>query len=389
MGFSRITTPLEPRLEIVSDGPLRVGADLGCLVPGTSGGIVSVIEGVLTELARRPRDVELVVFATPVSKDVVGSIDPSKVVIIRAASFYETLNRHLAERRVDVLFRAYPTIERVDFPLERQIVLMPDLLHELAPEYFDATVRQQRRAAFAPPLSEAGAIATVSSYARAMIQRVPGRTADVFVMYPSVPVQFACSNSSDATDEERALVPDGEFFLYPANPWPSKNHARIVQAVQRYREETGRPTALVLTGKFDDWSGEQVAGGDGFVRHLGYVRAPLLRLLYERATALTFFSLHEGFGIPVLEAFDMGTPVLCSNVSSLPEVVGDAALTCDPTDVDAMAGVMAEVATNPGLRDLLVRRGRERLAVFTWARAADAFEEAIERVSVRVTGSGR
>ncbi len=109
----------------------------------------------------------------------------------------------------------------------------------------------------------------------------------------------------------------------------------------------------------------------------------MLRLLYERATALTFFSLHEGFGIPILEAFAAGTPVLCSNVSSLPEVAGDAALMCDPYDVDAMADAMVEIASDTVMRELLVERGKERLARFSWSDAADQLGSALDRVRVR------
>ena len=96
----------------------------------------------------------------------------------------------------------------------------------------------------------------------------------------------------------------------------------------------------------------------------------LLAELYRRSVALIYFSLYEGFGLPVLEAFQLGVPVLCSNTTSLPEVAADAALQCDSTDVEAMVAAMARIADSGELRTTLVARGRERLAGFDWGSSA-------------------
>ena len=98
-----------------------------------------------------------------------------------------------------------------------------------------------------------------------------------------------------------------------------------------------RPVQFLFTGHPNGWETFQKDFGHLPIRHLGFVRPALLRKLLESARALVFFSLHEGFGMPLLEAFDAGTPVLCSNTTSLPEVGGDAVLSCDPTDEDAMS----------------------------------------------------
>jgi glycosyltransferase involved in cell wall biosynthesis len=82
-----------------------------------------------------------------------------------------------------------------------------------------------------------------------------------------------------------------------------------------------------------------------------------------------FPSLYEGFGLPPLEAMAAGAPVISSNVSSLPEVVGDAAILIDPTDAGAIAAAMARVLGDPQLRDEMIRRGRERVAAFSWERS--------------------
>jgi N-acyl-D-aspartate/D-glutamate deacylase len=105
------------------------------------------------------------------------------------------------------------------------------------------------------------------------------------------------------------------------------------------------------------------------VRFLGFVSTDTLAALYQLAQVFVFPSLYEGFGLPPLEAMANGTPVITSNVSSLPEVVGDAALLIDPMDSGSIADAMHRVLTDPALRADLVRRGRERVKAFSWDRS--------------------
>ena len=102
----------------------------------------------------------------------------------------------------------------------------------------------------------------------------------------------------------------------------------------------------------------------------GYVSNACVRRLYRRADAFIFPSLSEGFGLPVLEAFHSGTPLLCSNATSLPEVAGDAALYFDPLDPNAIAEAMVRFYEDPALAQRLVEKGAERLHAFSWKRTA-------------------
>ena len=198
-----------------------------------------------------------------------------------------------------------------------------------------------------------------------------------------MPTDFGEATSAAASQDERALVPAGDFFLFPANLWPSKNHERLLEAFDLVCERTDTPVALVLTGALTGSEELLNRHRNLPITHLGYVSPALLRLLYERATALTFFSLYEGFGIPLLEAFSVGTPVVCGNRGSVPEVAGDAALMCDPTDVGAMSSLMMQVMGDSSMRSLLIARGKERLRVFTWSTAAEQLAGGIERVVAR------
>src|SRR5262249_39666835 len=161
-----------------------------------------------------------------------------------------------------------------------------------------------------------------------------------------------------------------DFFIYPANLWPHKNHRRVLQAFERCLRGVGRPVELVFTGHPRGW--EELARDFPAlpIRHLGFVRRGFLQILLARARAPLFFSLFEGFGMPLLEAFAAGPPVACSNTTSLPEVGGDAVLTCDPTDPAAMSDLMGRVLADQPLRDRLTARGRERLALYSWHASA-------------------
>ena len=103
----------------------------------------------------------------------------------------------------------------------------------------------------------------------------------------------------------------------------------------------------------------------------GYLPDDALALLLKHATVFVFPSLYEGFGIPVLEAMVAGVPIACSNVASLPEVAGAAALFFDPTSIEDMTKALTSLLTNPTLRDDLVTKGRENLKLFSWANTAE------------------
>ncbi len=115
------------------------------------------------------------------------------------------------------------------------------------------------------------------------------------------------------------------------------------------------------------------------VRFVEYVGAEDLEGLYALASAFVFPSLHEGFGLPVLESMRRGVPVACSSASSLPEVGGDAVRYFDPLDVVDMAAALVELLTDRGLALRLVEAGTARAATFTWERTAELTLEAYER----------
>ena len=176
-----------------------------------------------------------------------------------------------------------------------------------------------------------------------------------------------------AVQSRYALTPG--YLLFVGTLQPRKNVGRIVEAFGRLPAQTSAGRQLVIAGKAG-WRADDLvatlrtAGGAGRVRWLDYVDANDLRALYQGAAGFVFPSLYEGFGLPVLEAFASGVPVITSTTTSLPEVAGDAALLVEPTDVDAIAGAMASILEDSVLAGRLRTAGLARARTFTWARCA-------------------
>ncbi|MFQ5596309.1 MAG: glycosyltransferase family 4 protein, partial [Anaerolineae bacterium] len=177
-----------------------------------------------------------------------------------------------------------------------------------------------------------------------------------------------------------------EYVIHVGTLQPRKNLHRLLDAFERL-PNTQYPipnTQLIFAGKpgwqIDDLVARATAMTDR-VRLLGHVDQQDLPALISSARALAMPSLYEGFGFPVLEAMACGTPVVASNVSSLPEVAGDAALLVDPHDTDALADALAHILTDEDLRAELRRRGLQRARQFTWQRAAQQTLTILESVA--------
>jgi glycosyltransferase involved in cell wall biosynthesis len=195
---------------------------------------------------------------------------------------------------------------------------------------------------------------------------------------------FIESSGAEAEEKRRLIMERYQiqypFLLYAGNIRRHKNIPRLVEAFAVVRAELAshpvyRDLHLIIIG--DTLSRHPAVRqtvirthGEQMVRFLGFVPFETLRCFYQSAAALVFPSRYEGFGLPPLEAMACGAPVVTSNASSLPEIVGDAAILVNPENVFDIAHGIKDALVDTALRAELIRRGREQAARYSWARTA-------------------
>jgi glycosyltransferase involved in cell wall biosynthesis len=174
---------------------------------------------------------------------------------------------------------------------------------------------------------------------------------------------------------EKYRIPERPYILSVGTVQPRKNYGRLIQALARLRAR-GHDVDLVIAGGrgwLEDPIYETIRTTkmNDHVHFTGFADDADLPALYSEAACVAIPSLYEGFGIPVLEGMACGTPVVTSNVSSLPEVAGNAALTVSPTNLDALTNTLEQLLTDTTLREELIKRGLERVKQFTWQASAE------------------
>jgi len=177
------------------------------------------------------------------------------------------------------------------------------------------------------------------------------------------------------------------FILYLGNIEPRKNIVNLIIAFNKLKESGAEfsDLKLVLAGA-KAWKCKQVIKEwrkslyQSDIIFLGYINKSEKEILYSRASVFAYPSYYEGFGFPPLEAMAYGLPVVCSNVSSLPEVVGNAALTFNPYKAEEIKDALEVVLKDEAVRDNLIKQGREQEKFFTWEKTAKAYLEAFKKL---------
>jgi glycosyltransferase involved in cell wall biosynthesis len=210
----------------------------------------------------------------------------------------------------------------------------------------------------------------------------------VEVIYNAIDERFLSPPDAERMDLVRQRYQlDHPFVLYVGNIKPHKNIERLIDAFGRARERGCQDDLkLVIIGdEISKYPALRHAVHklklDKHVRCLGFQPMETLAAFYRLARAFVFPSLYEGFGLPPLEAMACGAPVVTSNVSSLPEVAGGAALLVDPYDADAIAHGICQAVTDDELRADLMQRGHERARSFSWAQSVKKIHEIYMQVA--------
>ena len=264
------------------------------------------------------------------------------------------------------------------------VVTIHDCIHLRFPQYLPNRVAYAyARASLWIATHRSHRILTVSEASKRDILRyfrVPEKKIDV--IYNAIDERFGQPPDPEETERVRERYQlDGPFILYAGNIKPHKNLERLIEAFHSLRRGGGFDTVrlLIIGDEISKYATLRRAVHrhklHKYVRFFGFVPDETLASLYRLASVFVFPSLYEGFGLPPLEAMASGTPVITSNVSSLPEVVGDAALLIDPYEPESIADAMRRVLTDAALRDQLRARGFQRAREFSWDRSVRRVRE--------------
>jgi len=344
-------------------------------------GIGTYIRNLVTELGVLDRESQYVLLTRPDDAASIAAAGPNFRAVVETSRPYSLgeqwrIPRAAARARAQLLHEPHyvlPPLTRC-----RTVVTIHDCIHLRFPEYLPS------RAAFAYAHTmirlaarKADRVLTVSEASKRDILHSTGVAAEkVVVVHNGLDSRFAAVPDAEAVDRVRQRFQlDHPFVLYVGNIKPHKNLERLIAAFASMRGDGPEGLKLVVIG--DETSkhpGLRQAVHrhrlDKHVRFFGFQPAATLVTFYRLARAFVFPSLYEGFGLPPLEAMANETPVVTSNVSSLPEVAGDAALLVDPYDVASIADGIRRAVTDEALRQQLIARGRLRAREFSWARAA-------------------
>jgi len=207
----------------------------------------------------------------------------------------------------------------------------------------------------------------------------------VTIGYNATPKGFKPLDEDEKKKIKGELTKGNPYFIYVGSLHPRKNVVNLIKAFDIFKKEHGTDHKLVLVGRMA-WKNEELNKTYETTTHrdeiisTGHISNEQLPRYLAAAEALTYVSVFEGFGIPILEGMSSGTPVITSNVSSMPEVAGDAALLIDPHDPSSIANGMQEVISNTQLREDMISKGFERTKEFSWKKTADHIYEELKKI---------
>ena len=264
-----------------------------------------------------------------------------------------------------------------------------DMQHEYMPDLFSPKALASRRKAYRPSVERASRVAASSEFTAGTLVEKYGLSRQGMDVIPvGIGAEYGeRARCSAAATRAKHGLSGTRYAIFPANPWPHKNHVRLLAALRVCRDTLGQTINLVCTGRLQDqvWSAEMLstaAGVEGQVWDLGFLPAAEVSGLVAGAEFMVFPSLFEGFGIPLLEAMASGCPVCAADSTSIPELLGGCGLLFDPLSVEAIAEAMVRMWTDSSLREGMRARGLARSRLYGWDRVVPMLEEFYGRLVV-------
>jgi glycosyltransferase involved in cell wall biosynthesis len=359
-------------------------------------GIGTYIRNLILNLSKLDRENEYWLIASEREKSELGTLPPNFSFVYdqsQEGAFWNdiVLPYILRQRGVQVLHTPHFHVPR--FLRCKSIITIHDCVHILFPNYasskaaYDQACKTTRRA-----IRQSSHILVVSETTQRDLMRLFSVSEDkITVAYNAIDERAVLDSGLE--DQKRVLeryqIQD-PFLLYAGNIRPHKNIARLIEAFSVLKselKETEKWKNLKLLIIGDELSKHQVlrrtvirSGVQHDVRFFGFVPYDTLKVFYKSAEIFVFPSLYEGFGLPPLEAMANGTPVLTSNISSLPEVVGDAAVLVNPENVFEISKELKHLLFDTNMREELIAKGLKQARRYSWQKCAELVLRTYQKV---------
>ena len=320
------------------------------------------------------------------SKNVIPVVafPPTRHPVLTEFYFRHIIPRIVKKIKADVFFSPdgwLPTTLKI--PTH---TVIHDLNFEHFPEFMPEYARKHFTKCFPRYAHTASRIATVSEYTKNDLVKTYGISRDkIDVVYNGANEIY----SPVPKDEQKKIRDDftagAPYFIFVSSIHPRKNLENTLKAFFKFKDDTGSPAKFVIVGSVM-WKSavlENLIKNSPHKNELiftGHIEVETLHKLIASAEALVYASFFEGFGIPILEAMRCGTPVITSNVTSMPEVAGNAAIIVSPHKVEEISGAMKQIYTDENLKKELSKKGLERSKEFSWDKTAKLLWNSLNKI---------
>ncbi len=368
---------------------MKIGIDLHTVTNFMQGTRTYTL-GMVNELLKMDRENEYFFYITSRSNNL-RSLFPQDNVVFRHVVPHSRMIRipfslpiRLAMDSIDVFHCQYMGPPYATIPY---VVMMHDIIHEYLPEYYPRYLRFMMRMLYPISARRASRVLTVSESSKRDIVkyfRIPEEK--VIVTYNGVSDDFCPVKNRDKirnTLEKYGILDN--YILYVGRLEPRKNLPRLIRAFHALKKEKRISQKLVIVGmkyfKYEEiYTTVEELNLKNDVVFTGRVEDNELPLFYSGARLFVYPTIAEGFGLPPLEAMACGSPVITSNTSSLPEIVGDAGILVDPYKINDLAEAMYRVLSDESLRKGMKAKGIERAKRFSWEYTARMTIEVFQEV---------
>lgn len=259
-----------------------------------------------------------------------------------------------------------------------------DINFEHHPEFLPSIYRKHFKKWFPCFAKKASHLVTVSEYSKQDIIRTYEIDENNISVVPNgVNVKYESLIEKQISETREQYTQGHSYFIFIGSIHPRKNLSRIIKAFYRFKNNTNADSKFLIIGsKLHKYFENKQESIDAMYKEdiifLERQSVDSLKYLLGSALALTYVSMYEGFGIPIIEGFQAGIPVITSNVTSMPEVAGDAALLVNPSSIIEIADAMERIYLDSKLRSQLIEKGKERVKKYSWDKSAEKFWNVIE-----------